>query len=481
MDSNLFHLQIAVMKNLILAIVALTLLPFFSCKKNSGDATPITSTAAITFFNHSDDSRLFRVVIDSENIVDYSGLRGLDGFPAATLQIALYDAHETQNATYLNFSATNNKLDEIFLGDGSSITISWLNDTTASLIASAVSGAQLNTVTNATGRFINKFYRGKGTNPRANQPLRITAPIRSNDQSVHNKAMDNVVKINVTKCGGIPSDAENVAVWMWSRPGSEDKLEGSFPATKIATGLYSVTLPSGTTSDYVVTPKKLCEAGIELLDALAEKKPLSVVQKMVRSIILYEGENKLDPDIYTVLKKADKYFTLLEAATDKLEFLKKEPCQYLDADYSIVNYGGVRFVVEARSGSGNEKSVYAPAVEAPAEGHYPDLSLELGSRPSIETISLVPQNPVPYESYIATAYLDCFPLGSTVSIGVEGTDGYVNSLQIVVTADMKGAHFPVSLLVPGASTAGIRDLVTVQAKVPGDNIPSRIAQLVFGG
>jgi hypothetical protein len=71
----------------------------------------------------------------------------------------------------------------------------------------------------------------------------------------------------------------------------------------------------------------------------------------------------------------------------------------------------------------------------------------------------------------------CLKLGSTVTISVEGTDGYTASNVTTINETQQAGTF--NLTVPGAETAGIQDVVTLTVLLPDGTKITRTAQLIF--
>ena len=94
--------------------------------------------------------------------------------------------------------------------------------------------------------------------------------------------------------------------------------------------------------------------------------------------------------------------------------------------------------------------------------------------PLIARFYLDPANPVEGQSYVAHAFLQCMPIGSSVTMHIEGTDGYIDT----EVSTLETANAEVTLYVPGAMQ-GVSDVVTVTVNTPDGETHQSIASLYF--
>lgn len=94
--------------------------------------------------------------------------------------------------------------------------------------------------------------------------------------------------------------------------------------------------------------------------------------------------------------------------------------------------------------------------------------------PLINRFYLDPANPVEAQSYIAHAFLQCMPVGSTVTMHIEGDDGYINT----EVSTLETSNAEITLWVPGAAK-GVFDVVTVTVNTPDGETYQSIASLYF--
>lgn len=94
--------------------------------------------------------------------------------------------------------------------------------------------------------------------------------------------------------------------------------------------------------------------------------------------------------------------------------------------------------------------------------------------PMIQRFYLEPSAPMEGESYFAYATIHCMPIGSKVTMHIEGTDGYADTEEQVMTS----ANMVAVLDVPGAEK-GIFDQVTVSVVTPEGETYNAYASLYF--
>lgn len=109
----------------------------------------------------------------------------------------------------------------------------------------------------------------------------------------------------------------------------------------------------------------------------------------------------------------------------------------------------------------------------PTEGNI-FITLEMPGEPVINSFVLNPSNPGEGVDYTATAEYSCIPENSTITLSIEGTDGYSDS----ITENISGSGSAV-LHVPGAES-GVYDLCTVTINMPFGETLTMQASLVFG-
>jgi hypothetical protein len=97
--------------------------------------------------------------------------------------------------------------------------------------------------------------------------------------------------------------------------------------------------------------------------------------------------------------------------------------------------------------------------------------------PSITSFTLDPSAPVVEQGYIATAHIICVPMGTNITMSIEGTDGYTDSQTQYVSESTP--YLDATLSVPGAHESGIYDVCTTTVVLPDGTTLTKTASLVF--
>lgn len=105
----------------------------------------------------------------------------------------------------------------------------------------------------------------------------------------------------------------------------------------------------------------------------------------------------------------------------------------------------------------------------PSAGPFPTFDVTAPGEVEIVSFKTTPADPGPGQSYLAEALIHCAPPGTEVTITVEGTDLFFDSVTTTIQGDAN-----VTLNVPGGAE-GVVDTVTVSIR----NGPSRKIVLVF--
>ena len=106
-------------------------------------------------------------------------------------------------------------------------------------------------------------------------------------------------------------------------------------------------------------------------------------------------------------------------------------------------------------------NVYGKPVAVPSPSGLVNVSLDLPGL-SVGKIVLTPAAPVARTPYTASADFKCIPFDSSAELSVVGSDGYTD--RVVRSFPETTPSAAISLLVPGADTAGIRDTLTLSVR-----------------
>lgn len=455
-------------------IFLLTLI-FFSCQKDvPGEEV---NNSKITVYSDKSDSRWF--TYNSFNFSDFTfyGTKTLDGFPDKLNIIRKANSDSTELGTYF-FLDSEKRIESILTVDGLRIDISYDQYDNLNLTFLTGDGEyQLSTSLDHEPARRTSYHQN--LNPRGGIATQIR-PTGNVERIIDSKSiLSQGVLVNVYNCGMIPTNADKVFVRMYD--GNLNKI-GVFPANHIGMGLYSAILPSNVAGDYILTAKDLCNFGV----ALASGGIVIKGGKIALTIALREGLKRAASDkVKKEIEKAIEDVQTLNDIATEIGKIKELFCTAKLDEYSV-NFGGVKFIVEAHSpGNGNNPIevsrgiVYSPMIESNANATYPNLSVNLGDNSRIKgPILLNPERPNVNQGYTASANFECLPLNTRIVMEVSGTDGYYDR-QVFIT-DFNNSH-QFSLWVPGAKAKGIQDIVTVYGATPSSHsIGTRKASLVFG-
>jgi len=138
---------------------------------------------------------------------------------------------------------------------------------------------------------------------------------------------------------------------------------------------------------------------------------------------------------------------------DEVKAGTKEDCRTLLADTKLLFGSGVHLKpVVTIPGQG---TFVGETVLAGPAGPFPLLPLELPGKLNIAEFFTFPEDPDPFENYVATAIIRCAPPGTVVHLSISGTDGYQDATQCVISGNQS-----CSLFVPG-TFEGVIETLTV--------------------
>jgi hypothetical protein len=477
------------------AIIGLTVVMMFllfpSCRKEK-KTEPVTATAPLTLFSRQSDPRLAQAVVDGGYLVDFLATKDKQATPVSLTAVSVHNADFSDESSIL---LNADGIQRICLTDGTQLIIN--SSTGSSFNVTLLTGDgsyQLNTnltASAAEGKAINQVTN-LGTAPRGGVPMSVTATPaapKTNALVTNGSSGPNLagVEIDVSKCGGIPADANAVFLNVYANySGGPGKILPKIPAVHSATGLYFAAIPTGISTDYVVSSKDACLFALDAIQDIKEHKAAGVYTVLAKllldgSIAVTVNSPVIPQSVPKYLQKFADILNKAQSATDKFAAIKDNACDkvHMSSDDPF-NYGGLKMQAEAQMQDDGGTKLSALAENIPSDGPYPTLKVALGDAPTVNQVTLNPASPAVNQSYLATAQLMCLLLGTTVQIGVQGTDGYTNTYQAVVSAADNTDPYTITLHVPGAATAGIRDVVTVSLKTAAGKTATKSAYLVFG-
>ena len=120
---------------------------------------------------------------------------------------------------------------------------------------------------------------------------------------------------------------------------------------------------------------------------------------------------------------------------------------------------------------------FAYTINPVSNDPLPLVEINTSTEPAIKSFKLEPPAPVAKQGYKAIATLSCIPEGSSIKMSIVGTDGYSNSNTEDLSKNV--INYECVLNVPGANTEGVKDVCTVEVKLPDGKVLQKQASLVF--
>lgn len=453
----------------------------------SGDLLPggAPSNGEFILYSHPDDPRILGGLSDDgEGLTVYADKDG-DGLPTnlTALRYQTPDQLDTDEATWVFFDETG-QLRKMLGVDGSTIEFDWKSATR--VVVSGVSGdgsTQVNTTVDLSNPSPGKPKvpaTGPDVPSRIGVPMRIEmrrGPVFDGDATRRAAgstgakgsaaaASNNTVIVFVERCNQ-PLDGAEVFVTFGS---PFDAAVPSFLANPTGTsGEYKARLP---VSEPIIdiAESEICQAIAENLGhgCTFLKVPGAEVQ-LCLELGAAVAAGTLDPPAgggVTLLCEVgfqglSAYCATLGASAGPgAPSLADAICQRIKQNEASGLVPGNRAEIQAFARLPGVPQGTSQAVDVPATGPFPELSIDLGGDIEVlDRFSTAPTDPEPGESYIATARLSCVAADSVIRLTISGTDGFSNSTELTVPG---GNPNPViDLHVPGASAETV-DTLTVE-------------------
>jgi hypothetical protein len=463
-----------------------------------------------TILTNPTDPLLFQYKTELDEVINYFGPRDAQGLPLRVELISYQKSEQSPRADYFLFDSQERPT-RMILDDGSQFILDWQSQNKAALTFIAPNNqGQINTGVDFTealrsGRTAvpapgTAVYGGQGLAPRQGAQIKL-APLPEPEADERpggtgQRTSQEVITINVSACG-IPTDAPVVSVNMYKTDGLNQLVKvGEFPAQRSARGLYTVALPSDVASTVDVNFNEACKKANDVLGGLCKfiKYTDELCKVIGLTALAINAVTGNVPGALVAVVATRRCVALAKAAQtitkpgcqvmkeiDRFEAVSGDPYALCNALFENRDTnlwaGDLKFIAKAE-GVGDEP-VYAPSVTVDGKARYPDLTLDLGSKPSIKSLTLNPPTPIAKQEYVAVARITCLPLNSTVTLSIVGTDGYQDSDSITVFSLQPDGTFAFQLRVPGALTSGIKDIVTLVVRIPTGQTLNLTASLVF--
>lgn len=464
-------------------------------------AAPPAGLSNFTIMTNSSDPLLVTAKTSDGRMVEFFGTRDVSGKPTVVDQIFIRS--DNGDAIRYDLDSTGRPTKMIAIG-GTQFLLNWTSSTTAAVTVISSDGtAQVNTTVNFVPALNNAAgglsevaptattTQKNGSAPRGGRRIALQfSPPQTG--SIQTDADTNalagtilaaqgvgVCTVRVTSCD-LPEENAEVYVFV-NTDGPSKKFLGQFRASRVSAGIYQATIPTNLAPS--INPSAICESLAGALGnactlqklaggALALCTQISIAVAITGIGTLVAGEIEVaclavtggltlycislgaspapgGPKLVDVLCKAD---VLNRTFVDDILLSPNVAC------LPTTCVGGTR--------------------QAPGQGPYPDLSVNLGSNTHVRSLTLNPPSPSAKQAYIGTADISCLPTGTTVTMSIVGTDEYQDETSITVPSAQRNGTFTLS--VPGAEESGILDTVTVLVKRPDGQSITRTASLVFG-
>jgi hypothetical protein len=452
------------------------------------------------------DPLLLRATASDGSLIDYFGTKDATGHPLSVNLIEIRPSSSDSSVNPLRYllDSTNRPV-RMYNSDGTRFDLSWITTTHVALTVRTADGkTQVNTFIDlslappAAGAPATVMPRPNGatavaspaassleshTVPRAGRhvTLKHIPPVSAAAlKAAAATAGGSNVDVEVDGCGGGPStSAADVYVRVLSTGGV---FLGEFPATTVGGGHYVATLPSGIALS--VNVGEICDSLATVLDLTCQtliEQPGAAAYLCV-ALAAAVASTGIGAPIAAGIAAAcaalvaglELYCLTLNASpVPGAPSLAEMICgsQALNRTFTS-DVVLVPLVIALPA------DVVGSPIQAPGDGPFPNLLVDLGGNTTIRSLTLNPPNPAALESYVATADIFCLPAGTIVTMSIVGTDGYTDSSSTTIQTTEQDGTF--MLFVPGAATPGIQDVDTATVVLPTGQTITLDASLVFG-
>lgn len=480
---------------------------------NSGvpSQPPVASVSDFTIMTNSGDPLLVTAETSDGRVLECYGTRDLSGKPISVEQIFIRSANG--DALQYDLDSTG-RLTRMIAVNGTRLLLNWLSPTEVGLTVISGDGTtQVNTTVDFA-QAPNKAPLGlaslatsapitqKSGTPPLRRTGRVTLEFRphgtaaiQSPKTVGNQtstgasllmgaiqsaqgAGAGMCTVQVTSCD-LPVEHAEVSVLVFEDTAGR-KFLGQFPASKISSGTYQATLPTDLAPS--INPSQICQdlAGIlgNICDAAfstpgaAEFLCLRLSIVVASTVIGIVVAAEIEVACLSVTAGFDLYCSTIGGGpVPGSESLVDRLCKAKALDRTFIS----KIILQPRVLSLPNNTLGAQ-VTAPGQGPYPALSVDLGSKTEIRSLTLTPPSPGAGVGYVGTADIFCLPAGTTVTLSIVGTDGYQDTTSNTIPSAQREGTFILS--VPGAES-GIQDTVTLKVDRPDGKNLTYSASLVF--
>ena len=415
-----------------------------------------------------------------DKTIEVYGLRDALGVPIQLTDVLIKGQTES-DITHYKYDSQK-RISQIITSNKVQFLFDWITEQKAAVTVLANDGTtQLNTVIDfsaQTSATLSSTTQKRTVTMRRNLPLKLEYSSIANKSTFSSSAIaaaaatNSTVTINVNRCG-VPAD---VTAMLLVRSVDGGLLAGPFPASKVGTGIYTTTLPTGLAPS--VNPSEICEdlALLLKIGCTAQKVGPALCAGISLALLVSGYGTLIAAPVGTACTEALLGMTFICATLGYSGIsggpsLAKQLC-----DSPGLNRTFTQDIVLIPYAVGINGSLFGVPQRVKVTEPFPALSIVLGFTPNIESLQLNPTAPSAGQNYVANVDVFCVTQGSQVTLKVVGSDGYTDSATYGITSTQSQGTF--SLTVPGAET-GVQDVVTVEIKLADGTTLTRTASLVF--
>lgn len=437
-------------------------------------------------FSNPADVLLVRAKTAKGEVIDYFGEKDASGQAIAVRSVRV----ENRDSQVTNITLDDqSRPKRIQAFNGVVFNITWLSNTNIVISALTADGSiQANVPVDlafesaasatSTSRIRKTSRIGKApriSRVKRGEPIRLAVTQLGKGQRLPptQAASAGTSLVNVKRCGTAVDDAD---VGMTIIPSGDAGNAYTVPATFTGSGQYSVSIP--TQPSPVQEIENVCEqisgvAGLacEAFSAIPPGTEAGICARIGAAVAL-----RFQPAGAIVFSACEGGFAAarrycagpgysggVPGAPSLLETFCGNITELVDRFF-----GGELQLIPIVSIPG-EGVIDVAGATAPSSGPFPTFDVTAPGEVQIVSFKTTPADPGPGQSYVAEALIQCAPPGTEVTISVEGTDLFFDSVTTTIQGDAN-----VALTVPGGAE-GVVDTVTITVR----NGPTRTIVLVF--
>ena len=398
--------------------------------------------------------------------IEFYGPRDANGIPLSIDQIIVIDSGVT---TTFELDDTGDPA-RVISEDGTRFEFEWTSSQRADLTILTSDGQhQINTKIDLANPPSNQITVKSNNSIRANKSLKLeyqTCGNETMEYSLTNDENNGNCIVNVTRCG-IPADSPGIRVLVLDK---SHRPLGRFPTYRMSKGKYYASVPTSLAPSIDV--KQTCSRFIDVFEAVAKSVATEPAFALLACSYVVAVVPPLVPWAPAILKACSAMTAALVLYADTLG-AGPEGLSLIDriCDAEIFDRTITEDIILIPCQAGLPDFTYGQPLTVTPKQYGPfELSINLGTATSIDTLTLDPASPGAMRDYVASCDLTCLMSGTNVIMSIAGTDGYRNSASQWITTTQDEGTF--DLTIPGAES-GVEDVVTVKIVLPSGKVLTR--------